>query len=44
MILTPHLILIVLALLFAVLSMVWTQYPLLSVAVILLAIAAFVPK
>lgn len=40
---TPQHILAVLALIFAVLSFVWPSYPLLSVAVILLAIAAFLP-
>lgn len=39
---TPLLILIVLALLFAVLSIPWPSYPLLAVAVILLAVAMLV--
>lgn len=39
---TPFLILVVLALLFAVLSIPWPSYPLLAVAVILLAVAMIV--
>ena len=39
---TPVLILIVLALLFAVMSIPWPNYPLLAVAVILLAVAGLI--
>lgn len=39
---TPLLILVVLALLFAVLSIPWPSYPLLAVAVILLAVAELI--
>ena len=42
--LTPFFILVVLALLFAVLSMVWTNFPLLPVAVILLAVSLLIGK
>lgn len=44
MILSPYLILVVLALIFAILSIPWPSMHLLPVAVILLAIASFVPK
>lgn len=42
--LTPVFILVILALLFAVLSIPWPSYPLLAVAVILLAVALLVGK
>lgn len=41
---TPHMILVILALLFAVLSIPWPSYPLLAVAVILLAVSQLIPK
>lgn len=41
---SPFLILIVLALLFAVFSMVWSNYPLLPVSVILIAVALLIGK
>lgn len=40
--LTPFFILVVLALLFAVLSMAFSQYPLLPVSVILLSVALLI--
>lgn len=40
--LTPFTILVVLALLFAVLSMVWSNFPLLPVAVVLIAVALLI--
>jgi len=40
--LTPIFILVVLALLFAILSMVWSQFPLLPVSVILLSVAMLI--
>lgn len=40
---SPHHILAGIALIFAVLSFVWPNYPLLGVAVILLAITNFIP-
>lgn len=39
---TPFLILVTLGLLFAILSMIWSGYPLLPVAVILLAVALLI--
>lgn len=43
--LTPHFILVLIALLFAVLSIPWGQYHLLPVAVILLSVALLIgPK
>lgn len=42
--LSPFLILVVLALLFAVLSMVWPSYPLVPVAVILLCVAMLIHR
>lgn len=46
MMLSPHLILLVLALIFAVISMLpwWPGHPLLAIAVLLAIIAQFVPK
>lgn len=41
---TPFTILVILALLFAVLSIPWPSYPLLAVAVILLAVALLISK
>lgn len=40
--LTPFFILIAIALLFAVLSMIWTGYPLLPVSVLLICVALLV--
>lgn len=40
--LSPFLILVVLALIFAILGIVWSQYPLVPVAVILLAVALLI--
>lgn len=42
--LTPHFILVILALLFAVLSIPWGQYHLLPVAVILIAVALMIQR
>lgn len=42
--LTPFTLLVLIALLFAVLSMVFSQYPLLPVAVLLLAIALLINR
>lgn len=42
--LTPFFILVVVALIFAVLSIPWPSYPLLAVAVILIAVALLVNK
>lgn len=41
---TPFIILIIIALLFAVLSIPWPSYPLLAVAVILIATALLINK
>jgi len=41
---TPTLILIVLSILFAALAMVWPNYPLLAVAVILLAVSRLIGR
>jgi len=41
---TPYTILVVLALLFAVASIPWNQYPLLAVAVILVSVASLIGR